>query len=165
MKKYLLILFFTLFINASADSENINITLDRKDDATIVISWNILYPEYDSITLEILHDGKVETYDIPLKESSIEVCCYENEVTATINVVVTKVVQLSNEECSAESCISFEREKFQNQTIISAIPTTTTTTTKAQENSCLHIHASHSPAQPKPTPAQLSGVRLALARL
>ena len=129
MKKYLLILFFTLFINASADSENINITLDRKDDATIVISWNILYPEFDSITLEILHDGKVETYDIPLKESSIEVCCYENEVTATINVVVTKVVQLSNEECSAESCISFEREKFQNHTIISAIPTTTTTTT------------------------------------
>ena len=129
MKKYLLILFFTLFINASADSENINITLDRKDDATIVISWNILYPEFDSITLEILHDGKVETYDIPLKESSIEVCCYENEVTATINVVVTKVVQLSNEECSAESCISFEREKFQNQTIISAIPSTTTTST------------------------------------
>ena len=76
MKKYLLILFFTLFINASADSENINITLDRKDDATIVVSWNILYPEYDSITLEILHDGKVETYDIPLKESSIEISCY-----------------------------------------------------------------------------------------
>ena len=129
MKKYLLILFFTLFINASADSENINITLDRKDDATIEISWNILYPEFDSITLEILHDGKVETFDIPLKESSFEVCCYENEVTVTINVVVTKVVQLSNEECSAESCISFEREKFQNQTIISAISSTTTTST------------------------------------
>ncbi len=129
MKKYLLILFFTLFINASADSENINITLDRKDDATIVISWNILYPEYDSITLEILHDGNVETYDIPLKESSIEICCYKNEVAVTINVVVTKVVQLSNEDCSAESCISFEREKFQNQTIISAIPSTTTTST------------------------------------
>lgn len=129
MKKYLLILFFTLFINASADSENINITLDRKDDATIVISWNILYPEFDSITLEILHDGKVETYDIPLKESSIEICCYKNEVAVTINVVVTKVVQLSNEDCSAESCISFEREKFQNQTIISAIPSTTTTST------------------------------------
>ena len=129
MKKYLLILFFTLFINASADSENINITLDRKDDATIVISWNILYPEYDSITLEILHDGKVETYDIPLKESSIEICCYKNEVAVTINVVVTKVVQLSNEDCSAESCISFEREKFQNQTIVSAIPSTTTTST------------------------------------
>lgn len=129
MKKYLLILFFTLFINASADSENINITLDRKDDETIVISWNILYPEYDSITLEILHDGKVETYDIPLKESSIEICCYKNEVAVTINVVVTKVVQLSNEDCSAESCISFEREKFQNQTIVSAIPSTTTTST------------------------------------
>ena len=129
MKKYLLILFFTLFINASADSENINITLDRKDDETIVISWNILYPEYDSITLEILHDGKVETYDIPLKESSIEICCYKNEVAVTINVVVTKVVQLSNEDCSAESCISFEREKFHNQTIVSAIPSTTTTST------------------------------------
>ena len=129
MKKYLLILFFSLFINASADSENINITIERKEDSSILISWKILYPEYDSITLEILHDGKVETYDIPLKESSIEICCYENEVTVTINVVVTKVVQLSNEECSAESCISFEREKFQNQTILSAIPTTTTTIT------------------------------------
>ena len=129
MKKYLLILFFSLFINASADSENINITIERKEDSSILISWKILYPEYDSITLEILHDGKVETYDIPLKESSIEICCYENEVTVTINVVVTKVVQLTNEECSAESCISFEREKFQNQTILSAIPTTTTTMT------------------------------------
>jgi hypothetical protein len=59
MKKYYLILFFTLFINASADSENINITLDRKEDETIVISWNILYQEFDSITLEILHDKKI----------------------------------------------------------------------------------------------------------
>ena len=129
MKKYFLILFFTLFINASADSENINITLERKEDETIVISWNILYQEFDSITLEILHDGKIEIYDIPLKESSIELCCYKNEVTVTINVVITKVVQLSDEECSAQSCISFEREKFQNQTILPAIPVTTTSST------------------------------------
>ena len=129
MKKYFLILFFTLVINASADSENINITIDRKEDETIVISWNILYQEFDSITLEILHDKKIETYDIPLSEGSIELCCYENEVTATINVEVTKVVQLSDEDCSAESCISFEREEFQNETSLAAIPTTTTTTT------------------------------------
>ena len=129
MKKYFLILFFTLFINASADSENINITLDRKEDETIVISWNILYQEFDSITLEILHDEKIETYDIPLSEGAIELCCYENEVTVTINVEVTKVVQLSDEDCSAESCISFEREEFQNETSIAAIPTTTTSTT------------------------------------
>ena len=129
MKKYFLILFFTLFINASADSENINITIDRKEDETIVISWNILYQEFDSITLEILHDKKIETYDIPLSEGSIELCCYENEVTVTINVEVTKVVQLSDEDCSAESCISFEREEFQNETSLAAIPTTTTTTT------------------------------------
>ena len=129
MKKYFLILFFTLFINASADSENINITIDRKEDETIVISWNILYQEFDSITLEILHDKKIETYDIPLSEGSIELCCYKNEVTVTINVEVTKVVQLSDEDCSAESCISFEREEFQNETSLAAIPTTTTTTT------------------------------------
>ena len=129
MKKYFLILFFTLFINASADSENINITIDRKEDEKIVISWNILYQEFDSITLEILHDKKIETYDIPLSEGSIELCCYENEVTVTINVEVTKVVQLSDEDCSAESCISFEREEFQNETSLAAIPTTTTTTT------------------------------------
>jgi len=129
MKKYYLILFFTLFINASADSENINITLDRKEDETIVISWNILYQEFDSISLKILHDKKIETYDIPLSEGAIELCCYENEVTVTINVEVTKVVQLSDEDCSAESCISFEREEFQNETTIAAIPTTTTTST------------------------------------
>ena len=129
MKKYFLILFFTLFINASADSENINITIDRKEDETIVISWNILYQEFDSITLEILHDKKIEIYDIPLSEGAIELCCYENAVTVTINVEVTKVVQLSDEDCSAESCISFEREEFQNETSLAAIPTTTTTTT------------------------------------
>lgn len=129
MKKYFLILFLTLFVNASADSENINITIDRKENETIVISWNILYQEFDSISLKILHDKKIETYDIPLSEGAIELCCYENEVTVTINVEVTKVVQLSDEDCSAESCISFEREEFQNETTIAAIPTTTTTST------------------------------------
>jgi hypothetical protein len=129
MKKYFLILFLTLFVNASADSENINITIDRKENETIVISWNILYQEFDSISLKILHDKKIETYDIPLSEGAIELCCYENEVTVTINVEVIKVVQLSDEDCSAESCISFEREEFQNETTIAAIPTTTTTST------------------------------------
>ena len=129
MKKYFLILFLTLFVNASADSENINITIDRKENETIVISWNILYQEFDSISLKILHDKKIETYDIPLSEGAIELCCYENEVTVTINVEVIKVVQLSDEDCSAESCISFERDEFQNETTIAAIPTTTTTST------------------------------------
>ena len=129
MKKFLLILFFTLFISATPDTENLNITIERKEESTILISWNVLYEEFDSITLNILHDKKIETYDIPLSEGAIELCCYENEVTVTINVEVTKVVQLSDEDCSAESCISFEREEFQNETSIAAIPTTTTTTT------------------------------------
>ena len=129
MKKFLLILFFTLFISATPDSENLNITIERKEESTIVISWNILYEEFDTITLNILHEEKTETYDIPLSEGSIELCCYENEVTVTINVKVTKVIQLSNEDCAADSCISFEREEFQNQISIAAIPTTTTTST------------------------------------
>jgi len=129
MKKFLLILFFTLFISATPDSENLNITIERKEESTIVISWNVLYEEFDTITLNILHNENVETYDIPVSEGSIEICCYENEVTVTINVNVTKVVQLSEEDCSADSCISFEREEFQNETSIAAIPTTTTSTT------------------------------------
>ncbi len=129
MKKFLLILFFTLFISATPDSENLNITIERKEESTIVISWNVLYEEFDTITLNILHEEKTETYDIPLSEGSIEICCYENEVTVTINVKVTKVIQLSNEDCAADSCISFEREEFQNQISIAAIPTTTTTST------------------------------------
>ena len=129
MKKFLLILFFTLFISATPDSENLNITIERKQESTIVISWNVLYEEFDTITLNILHEEKTQTYDIPLSEGSIEICCYENEVTVTINVKVTKVIQLSNEDCAADSCISFEREEFENQISIAAIPTTTTTST------------------------------------
>ena len=129
MKKFLLILFFTLFISATPDSENLNITIERKQESTIVISWNVFYEEFDTITLNILHEEKTETYDIPLSEGSIEICCYENEVTVTINVKVTKVIQLSNEDCAADSCISFEREEFENQISIAAIPTTTTTST------------------------------------
>ena len=129
MKKFLLILFFTLFISATPDSENLNITIERKEESTIVISWNVLYEEFDTITLNILHNENIETYDIPVSEGSIEICCYENEVTVTINVNVTKVVQLSEEDCAADSCISFEREEFQNETSIAAIQTTTTSTT------------------------------------
>ena len=129
MKKFLLILFFTLFISATPDTENINITIERKEESTIVISWQVLYEEFDAIALNILHNENIETYDIPINEGSIELCCYENEVTVTINVNVTKVVQLSEEDCAADSCISFEREEFQNETSIAAIPTTTTSTT------------------------------------
>ena len=129
MKKFLLILFFTLFISATPDSENLNITIERKEESTIVISCNVLYEEFNAITLNILHNENIETYDIPISEGSIELCCYENEVTVTINVNVTKVVQLSEEDCAADSCISFEREEFQNETTIAAIPTTTTSTT------------------------------------
>ena len=129
MKKFILILIFILFISATPDTENLNITVERKDDLTILVSWNVLYEEFDSINIDILHDGKIESFDIPLKQSSIELCCYENEVVVTINVALTNVVQLPDEECNAESCISFERKVFQNQAIVSAIPTTTTTST------------------------------------
>ena len=129
MKKFILILIFILFISATPDTENLNITVERKDDLTILVSWNVLFEEFDSINIDILHDGKIESFDIPLKQSSIELCCYENEVVVTINVALTNVVQLPDEECNAESCISFERKVFQNQAIVSAIPTTTTTST------------------------------------
>ena len=78
--------------------------MDRKEDSNISLSWKVLYTEYDSINLEIIHDGKIEKYEIPIKESSIDLCCYDGEVTVTINVIVTKVLQLPNEECSAATC-------------------------------------------------------------
>ena len=127
MKKFNLILFFILFISATPDTENLDITVERKEDSSILVSWNVSYDEFDSISIDILHDGKIESFDIPLKQSSIELCCYEKEVVVTINVALTNVVQLPDEECNAESCISFERKVFQNQAILSAIPTTTTT--------------------------------------
>ena len=129
MKKSLYLLIFIFLINATTDSENIIIELDRTEDSNISLSWKVLYNEYDSINVEISHDGKIEKYELPLKESSIELCCYEGEVNVTINVIITKVLQLSNEECSAESCLSFTKETFSNQAVLSPIPTTTTSTT------------------------------------
>ena len=129
MKKSLYLLIFFFLINATTDSENIIIDLDRTKDSNISFSWKVLYNEYDSINVEISHDGKIEKYELPLKESSIELCCYEGEVTVTLNVIITKVLQLSNEECSAASCLSFTKETFSNQVVLSPIPTTTTSTT------------------------------------
>ena len=129
MKKSFYLLIFFFLINATTDSENIIIELDRKEDSNISLSWEVLYTEYDSINLEIIHDGKIEKYEIPIKESSIELCCYEGEVTITINVIVTKVLQLPNEECSAATCLSFTKETFSNQAVLAPIPTTTTSTT------------------------------------
>ena len=54
MKKFLLILFFTLFISATPDSENLNITIERKQESTIVISWNVFYEEFDSIIIKYI---------------------------------------------------------------------------------------------------------------
>ena len=129
MKKSLYLLIFFFLINASTDSENIIIELDRTEDSNILLSWKVLYSEYDSINVEISHDGEIEKYELPLKESSIQLCCYEGEVNVTINVTITKVLQLSNEECTAESCLSFTKETFSNQAVILPIPTTTTSTT------------------------------------
>ncbi len=128
MKKSFYLLIFFFLINATTDSENIIIELDRKEDSNIFLSWKVLYTEYDSINLEIIHDGKIEKYEIPIKESSIELCCYEGEVTITINVIVTKVLQLPDEECSAATCLSFTKETFSNQVVLASIPTTTTST-------------------------------------
>ena len=129
MKKSFYLLIFFFLVNATTDSENIIIELDRKEDSNISLSWKVLYTEYDSINLEIIHDGKIEKYEIPIKESSIDLCCYDGEVTVTINVIVTKVLQLPNEECSAATCLSFTKETFSNQVVLAPIPTTTTSTT------------------------------------
>ena len=53
MKKFILILIFILFISATPDTENLNITVERKDDLTILVSWNVLFEavSYTHLTL------------------------------------------------------------------------------------------------------------------
>ena len=140
MKKItLLLIYFLLFTFASLDSENIELNLDRFEDEIIEINWSVKYDEFDYIFLDIKHNNSVESYRLPSKKGSIELCCYPNEIVATITVKITKSVKLSDEDCDAVECFNFVKEeyfttktlaaKLQTPTTTTAIPTATTTST------------------------------------
>ena len=134
-----LLIYFLLFTFASLDSENIELNLDRFEDEIIEINWFVKYDEFDYIFLDIKHNNSVESYRLPSKKGSIELCCYPNEIVATITVQITKAVKLSDEDCDAVECFNFVKEeyfttetlaaKLQTPTTTTAIPTATTTST------------------------------------
>jgi len=138
MKKITLLLsYFFLFSFASLDSENIELDLDRFENEIIEISWSVKYEEFDYIFLDIKHENSVESYRLPSKKGSIELCCYPNEIVATITVQITKAVKLSDEECDAVECFNFIKEEyFATETLSAKLrPLTTTSTTTTTSTS------------------------------
>lgn len=120
-----LILFFT------QDETNINLNVSRVEEASIEISWEILYEEYDSIILNLVSDESNEQYELPFNKGSIVICCYDNEVTVQIVVVVTNAEKIEDESCDALECFNFKKIEYVNEANLSKIksPQTTTTTT------------------------------------
>jgi hypothetical protein len=120
-----LILFFT------QDETNINLNVSRVEDASIEISWEILFEDYDSIVLNLISDESNEQYELPFNKGSIVICCYDNEVTVQIVVVVTSAEKIEDESCDALECFNFKKIEYVNEANIGKIksPQTTTTTT------------------------------------
>ena len=138
-----LLIYFLLFTFASLDSENIELNLDRFEDEIIEINWFVKYDEFDYIFLDIKHNNSVESYRLPSKKGSIELCCYPNEIVATITVQITKAVKLSDEDCDAVECFNFVKEEyFTTETLAAKLQTPTTTT--AIPTACL-LYTSPSP--------------------
>jgi len=118
------------------DSQNIDLEIERVDEENINLSWNILFEDFDTILLEINHSSETEIYQIPIKVGSIQICCYSDEVTATISVQITKAVDKTDESCNAEECVEYIKEIHQKSRTLEAFvtpttitPATTTTTT------------------------------------
>ena len=137
MKKFLILISFFLFFNASLDESNIDIELNLVDTETFEVSWTVNIEDYDQIILEINHKDSLEQYQILSSRGSIELCCYSEEVEVSIKVLVTKSVEQDSDECEAVNCYEFIKETYYNTAnlILSTTttapppPTTTTTTT------------------------------------
>tara|TARA_B100001121_G_scaffold51640_1_gene45088 strand:+ start:375 stop:1820 length:1446 start_codon:yes stop_codon:yes gene_type:complete len=129
-KNYLLLLCCLFLIFSTTDSENIDLELERVDQENINLSWNVSFEDFDTILLKVNHSDKTETYQIPIKVGSIQICCYSDEVTAILSVQITKAVDKTDESCSAEECVEYIKEVHQASKTLQAFvsPTTTTTT-------------------------------------
>ena len=132
MKKLFVIIACVFFINATLDSENIELEIERLGENSVRITWSINYEEYDRIVLEVLNQNNAERtrYILPSLKGAVELCCFEGDVGATITITKSIVIDKSDEDCSALSCIEYVKEDFFNSKIVTAFsPTTTTTST------------------------------------
>jgi len=130
MKKYFIILSCAFFINATLDNENIDLEIERIGENSVKISWSINYEDYDEIVLEVLNQNNAERtlYILPSLNGTVELCCFEGDVGATITITKSTVVDKSDENCSAISCIEYVKEDYFNSKIVTLNSTTTTTT-------------------------------------
>ena len=130
MKKYFIILSCAFFINATLDNENIDLEIERIGENSVKISWSINYEEYDKIVLEVLNQNNAERtlYILPSLNGTVELCCFEGDVGATITITKSTVVDKSDENCTAISCIEYVKEDYFNSKIVTLNSTTTTTT-------------------------------------
>ena len=121
--------FFLIF--STVDEDNISIEVDRLDDESIEVSWLIQYEDYDQIFIEIQHLDSNYAFQVPSKSGELQLCCYPDEVKIILTVQMTKVVNQTDENCSASECVEFVREAFENSVLLAAkeIETTTTTST------------------------------------
>ena len=134
MKKFLILISFFLFFNASLDESDIDIELNLVDAETFEVSWSINIEDYDQIILKINHKDSLEQYQILSSQGSIELCCYSGEVEVSIKVLVTKSVEQDSDECEAVNCYEFIKETYYNTanlTLSTTTSTTSTTTTTA----------------------------------
>ncbi|MFL2647716.1 MAG: hypothetical protein ACJ0GW_02025 [Candidatus Actinomarina sp.] len=129
MKKLFIVLSCAFFINATLDNENIDLEIERIGENSVKISWSINYEEYDEIVLEVLNQNNAERtlYILPSLNGTVELCCFEGDVGATITITKSTVVDKSDENCSAISCIEYVKEDYFNSKIVTLNSTTTTT--------------------------------------
>ena len=121
--------FFLIF--STVDEDNISIEVDRLDDESIEVSWLIQYEDYDQIFIEIQHLDSKYAFQVPSKSGELQLCCYPDEVKIILTVQMTKVVNQTDENCSASECVEFVREAFENSVLLAAKEIETTTTTSS----------------------------------
>ena len=94
MKKLFVIIACVFFINATLDSENIELEIERLGENSVRITWSINYEEYDRIVLEVLNQNNAERtrYILPSLKGAVEICCFEGDVGATITITQAIVI-------------------------------------------------------------------------
>lgn len=135
--KLVFICFISLFVfGFSMDEENISLQVSRTVGDAIEINWEITTDEFELIILELNHNGQLSRYELVNKSGRIELCCFPEEVTATIIIQNTVLQEITDGSCGAETCVEFKTIEFYNSSFIESIPpttiqqeTTTTTTT------------------------------------
>ena len=114
MKKFFLFISCLFFVNATLDSENIELDIERLGENSVKITWSINYEEYDRIVLEVLNQNNAEgtRYILPSLKGAVELCCFEGDVGATITITKSIAVDKSDEEELGKEEINLIRKKL-----------------------------------------------------